>query len=75
MSQEVIRVKPEHIEKGIQKYHAERDVELNAIINRHGFDYTVYRFQDGRVLLVLPHNISAFLYKNEDHLFDSLDLT
>lgn len=74
MPQEVIRVKQEHIEKGIQKYNGVLDDELNATIKRHGFDYTVYLFQDGRILLVLPQNISAFLYQSKDHLYDKLDL-
>ncbi len=72
--QGVIKVKQEHIQRGLEKYQGQPDEHLNGILARAGFQYSVYRFADGRILLVLPHEIAAFLYQNEQHLFQTLEL-
>lgn len=74
MSNEVVKVKAEHIEPGIVKYKGRPDAHLNAILTKAGYEYTVYRFADNRILLVLPGQIAAFLYANEQVLFDKLSL-
>ena len=70
----IITVKSEHIEKGIKKYNGTIDKHLQALIRNAGLSFTPYSFSDGRVLLVLPHNTSAFLYPNEDVLYRTLNL-
>lgn len=75
MSQGIVKVKAEHIEPGIAKYGGQLDVHLNNVLTKAGYEYTVYRFKDDRILLVLPGQIAAFLYTNEQVLFDKLSLT
>ena len=70
----IIAVNSEHIEKGIEKYGGVVDEHLQKLIGQAGLQYTPYRFKDGRVLLVLPGNISAFLYPDVGSLYDHLDL-
>ena len=71
---EVISVASKHIESGIKKYNGIQDIQLNSLIRNAGFDYTAYVFEDKRILLVLPGNTSAFLYADENILFQMLDL-
>jgi hypothetical protein len=70
----IVSVASKHIESGIKKYRGEPDAHLNAVIQNAGFNYTSYVFNDGRILLVLPDNIGAFLYADQDTLFEALDL-
>ena len=70
----VISIASTHIEAGIKKYEGKPDNQLNNIIKNAGLNYTSYVFNDGRVLLVLPDKVGAFLYKNQDTLFKSLNL-
>ena len=70
----IVSVASKHIETGIKKYKGEPDAHLNAVIQNAGFSFTSYVFNDGRILLVLPNNIGAFLYADRDTLFDALDL-
>lgn len=70
----IVKVRPEHIEKGIEKYGGVRDKYLNSLLLHADLQYTAYRFEDNRILLVLPNNLAAFLYENEDHFFYLLNL-
>lgn len=74
MSEDIVRVKNEHIEKGIEKYDGKLDERINSILKNHGYEFTAYRFNDDRILLVLPHNSAALLYKSEEVLFGKMDL-
>jgi len=71
----IIRVLAQHIDRGIERYEGVKDKHLNQLIEKAHFDYTVYRFNDGRILLVLPHNTCAFLYPSKEALFGALDLS
>ena len=70
----VVRVAPEHIQAGIDKYGGIIDLHLQNIIVAAGLHYTPYTFKDGRVLLVLPNNLTAFLYIDEQTVYDTLSL-
>lgn len=74
-SKGVVSVSPDHIEKGITRYGGVIDTHLTSLIKSAGLQYTPYVFKDGRILLVLPNNIAAFLYDDKDTLFDALSLT
>lgn len=71
----MIKVKADHIAPGIAKYGGEVDKHINALLTAAGYQYTAYRFKDGRILLVLPGYLAAFLYSSEKVLFDKLSLT
>lgn len=70
----VEKVLPEHIKPGIKKYGGEIDTHLASLIKFAGLNYTPYKFKDGRILLVLPNEIAAFLYKDKETLFEALSL-
>ena len=70
----IVSVSSNHIEAGIKKYGGEVDLQLASLIKSAGMTYTPYLFTDGRILLVLPNNISAFLYPDKDSLFKNLNL-
>jgi hypothetical protein len=70
----IVSVAAKHIEAGIVKYKGEPDIRLNSLISSAGFNYTSYVFNDGRILLVLPDNVGAFLYADQETVFKALDL-
>ena len=70
----VISISANHIEAGIAKYKGVQDETISKLIKFSGLEYTPYLFNDGRVLLVLPNNIAAFLYDDKEALFDALSL-
>jgi hypothetical protein len=70
----IITVASNNIEKGISKYGGKVDAHLSSLIKGANLTYTPYVFTDGRILLVLPNNISAFLYPNKEFLFEHLSL-
>lgn len=74
MSKDVVLVQSKHIDLGIEKYQGKPDAHLQNLINKARLDYTVYRFNDGRILLVLPHKLSALLYASKEVLFEKLEL-
>lgn len=74
MQKEVQLIQGKHIQPGIEKYQGKIDTHLQTIIDKHGYDYKVYVFVDGRVLLVLPQKISALLYASKDILYQKLEL-
>ena len=71
----VVSVSPDHIEKGITKYGGVIDAHLTSLIKSAGLQYIPYQFNDGRILLVLPNNLAAFLYDDKETLYASLSLT
>jgi hypothetical protein len=71
---EIVSVAVEHIDAGIKKYKGIPDVRLDGLIKSAGLNYTSYVFSDGRILLVMPNKIGAFLYADENILFQTLDL-
>lgn len=71
----VVTVASKHIEAGIVKYKGEIDGHLTSLIKSAGLQYTPYLFKDGRILLVLPNNLGAFLYNDKDTMFEALHLT
>lgn len=71
---EIVSVASKHIESGIKKYKGESDAHLNALLRNAGLNYTSYVFNDGRILLVMPNNLGAFLYADEEALFAAIDL-
>ena len=73
-NKEVKKVAPEHIQAGIDKYGGVIDFHLKNIISAAGLNYTPYTFKDGRILLVLPDNLAAFLYKDEQTVYQTLSL-
>jgi hypothetical protein len=73
MKNGVILVQSRHIDKGIEKYKGELDERLQRYIDDSPLVYTVYRFQDNRILLVYHHNLYALLYENERILLDELE--
>jgi len=70
----IVSVASKYIEAGIKKYNGEPDPHLNAVIRNAGLNYTSFVFNDGRILLVMPDNVGAFLYADHDVLFEALDL-
>lgn len=68
-------VAAKHIEAGIQKYGGVIDDHLASIIKAAGFQFTPYRFLDGRILLVMPNNLGGFLYRDKNTLYDTLVLS
>ncbi len=72
--QEVIVVAEKHIEAGIKKYDGKIDSHIQRLLSNAQMSYVPYRFSDGRILLVLPNNSGAFLYSNEQTLFEKLSL-
>ena len=74
MKKEIVSVAREHIQPGIKKYQGKVDSQLAKLIAIAGFNYTPYLFNDGRVLLVLPHDSAAFIYQSKEHVYKKLNL-
>lgn len=68
-------VTKEYIARGIEKYNGVLDNHLTSLSRNSGIEYTVYKFKDGRVLLVLPKETSAILYSNTEVFYEHVDLT
>lgn len=73
-SKPVVIVQSKHIALGIEKYQGKIDEHLQAIVKNAGYEYKTYMFNDGRILLVLPHEISALLYASKEALYAKLHL-
>lgn len=73
-SRDVISIAANHIEAGIKKYQGCIDAHLVQVVASAGLKFTPYRFNDGRILLVLPHNCAAFLYADSETLYKNLNL-
>lgn len=74
MNTSIIIVKKEHLQRGIEKYQAKIEPHLQSLLTRAGFNYEVYLFNDQRVLLVLPNQLSGILYPNKDVMLAKLSL-
>lgn len=70
----VISVAGKHIEMGIEKYKGRVDPHIQELLRIAQLSYTPYRFNDGRILLVLPNKSGGFLYSSEQVLFEKLCL-
>jgi len=68
-------VAKEHIARGIQKYEGKIDDFLTTLSRNTGIQYTVYKFKDNRILLVLPNEVSAILYASEEVFYEHVDLS
>lgn len=73
-AKEIVIVQEKHIEAGIEKYQGKIDEHLQGILDHAGYDYKVYRFNDNRILLVLPMQMSGVLYASEKILYSKLSL-
>ncbi|MFT6013479.1 MAG: hypothetical protein ACI860_001188 [Chitinophagales bacterium] len=73
-AKDIVIVQQKHLQAGIEKYQAKIDTHLQSIITNAGYEYKVYRFADGRILLVLPLEISGVLYLNDEVLYAKLQL-
>jgi hypothetical protein len=73
MKNGVVLVQSRHIDKGIEKYNGELDERLQRYIDDSPLVYTVYRFEDNRILLVYHGNLYALLYENERILLEELE--
>lgn len=73
-AKDIIVVQKKHIQAGIDRYEGKPDTHLQQVLSNAGYDYKVYRFKDQRILLVLPHEISAVLYANDEILYSKLSL-
>jgi hypothetical protein len=73
MKNGVILVQNRHIEKGIEKYKGKPDERLQRYVDDSPLVYTVYRFEDNRILLVYHGNLYALLYENERILLEELE--
>ena len=71
---DVITIPSKYIEAGISKYGGVVDGHLESLIKSAELQYTPYLFKDGRILLVLPNKVAAFLYKDKETLFETLSL-
>jgi hypothetical protein len=72
---DIIVVKKEHIQAGIEKYKGVIDSELLELLSLSGLNAKPYLFADGRVLLVYQAQDHGILYASKKVLFDKLDLT
>ncbi|MBT6235276.1 hypothetical protein N9811_02100 [Bacteroidia bacterium] len=70
----VVKVKKEHIQKGIDKYKGERQKDLEKLFAQGNLKAEVYRFADGRMLVHYLVIDSALLYPNESALMDAIVL-
>jgi hypothetical protein len=73
MKNGIILVQNQHIDKGIERYKGELDERLQRYVDDSPLVYTVYRFEDNRILLVYHHNLYALLYENERILLEELE--
>ncbi len=70
----VVKVLAKDIQPLITAYNGITDVEIERLVKNAKLNYMSYLFEDGRILLVLPHNMGAFLYKDKETLFAALSL-
>jgi hypothetical protein len=73
MNVDKILVQGKHIQKGIEKYNGILDERIQKYVDTSPLVYTVYKFEDQRILLVYGEDLYALLYKNEEILLKELD--
>lgn len=72
VNDQIIHVKSEHIQAGIQKYKGKIDVELQRHLKNARLEYIPYVFEDGRVMMVLEIMNTAFLYPSKKVVYQTL---
>ena len=70
----VVKVRKEHIQKGIDKYKGERQENIEKLFAQGNLKAKIYRFEDGRMLVHYLVLDNALLYPNEESLMDSIIL-
>jgi len=70
----VVKVRKEHIQKGIDKYKGERQDNIEKLFAQGNLKAKIYRFEDGRMLVHYLVLDNALLYPNEESLMDSIIL-
>ncbi len=66
-------VQAKHIDLGIEKYGGTENPKIQRHLEEINWKYTVYQFEDGRVLLVYPDRSFGILYANENVLYQEMD--
>jgi len=69
-----ILIKADHIEKGIEKYDGQRDTFIETIPLNGKLESKVYKFNDGRYLVIYLFLDQAFLYESKKELLDMVQL-
>ncbi|PCJ66118.1 MAG: hypothetical protein COA58_08580 [Bacteroidetes bacterium] len=64
----------EHIERGIEKYNGQPDLHLQQLLNTGKMAAEVFRFEDGRYLVLYTLMDQAFLYDSKEELLDKIQL-
>ena len=70
----VVKIRKEHIDKGIAKYKGVRQEEIEKLFEQGKLNAKVYRFEDGRFLVHYLVFDNALLYSNKETLMDSIIL-
>ena len=70
----VVKIRKEHIQKGIEKYKGVRQEEIEKLFAQGNLKADVYQFEDGRMLVHYLLLDTALLYPNEQSLMDSIVL-
>ena len=70
----VVKIRKEHIQKGIEKYKGIRQEEIEKLFAQGNLKADVYRFEDDRILVHYLVLDTALLYPNEQSLMDSIVL-
>lgn len=70
----IVKVRKEHIEKGIDKYKGVRQADIEQLFAQGKLEAKVYRFEDGRMLVHYAVIDNALLYPNEEALMNSIIL-
>ncbi len=73
-TKDIVIVRKEHIEPGIEKYNGRIDSDLEKLFVLSGQEVKPYVFEDGRVLLLYKEQEHGILYASKDVLFSKLDL-
>ncbi len=68
----VVKIRKEHIQKGIDKYKGVRQEEIEKLLARGNLNAKVYRFEDDRILVQYLTFDNALLYPNEETLMYSI---
>lgn len=68
-----ILVLAQHIDRGIEKYKGAPAPAIQTHVDNASWNYSVYQFADGRVLLVYPNKSFGILYQSEDALYMDME--
>lgn len=63
---------PKHIQAGIDRYKGTPCPIVQKHLDNIGWNYTAFRFQDNRILIVFTNEMYALLYKNQEELYDDM---